>query len=77
MNEMIHYIFGSLNSSEATLRAISKTLRKQRSLNRNIRIWAVIVTASVAIHELEIRNIRSEIENLKTEIKELRQMEGD
>lgn len=77
MNEMIHYIFGTLKNSEATLRAITKTLRKQRSFNRNLRIWAVIATASVAIHELEIRNIRGEIENLKTEIKELRQIEGD
>lgn len=77
MDEMIRYIFGSPNGSETTLKAICKTLRKQRSFNCNTALWMVIVTVHLAIRELEIRNVRSKMENLEKDIKELRKMEGD
>ena len=77
MDEMIRYIFSSLRCSETTIRAFAKTLRKQRSFNRNTVVVAAIMTTNMVIQDLEIRNMRDEIKNLKNEIKELRKTEGD
>ena len=77
MDEMIRYIFSSLRCSETTIHAFAKTLRKQRSFNRNTVVVATIMTANMVIQDLEIRSMRDEIKNLKNEIKELRKTEGD
>lgn len=77
MDEMIRYIFGSLHCSETTLRMMSKTLKNQRSFNRSVTFWAMIVTAHAIIRELEIRGMQYQIEALKSEIKEFKKMEGD
>ena len=77
MDEMIRYIFGSLRCSETAMRVFAKTLRKQRSFNRSTVMVATVMTVNMLIQDLEIRNMRCQIEALKTEIKELKQTEGD
>lgn len=77
MDEMIRYIFGSLRCSETVMRVFAKTLRKQRSFNRNTVMIATVMTVHMLIQDLEIRSMRDEIGNLKNEIKELRKTEGD
>lgn len=77
MDEMIRYIFGSLRCSETAMRVFAKTLRKQRSFNRSTVMVATVMTVHMLIQDLEIRNMRCQIEALKTEIKELKQTEGD
>lgn len=77
MDEMIRYIFGSLRCSETAMRVFAKTLRKQRSFNRNTVMVATVMTVHLLIQDLEIRSMRDEIEDLKNEIKELRKTEGD
>lgn len=73
MDEMIHYIFGSLRNSEMMFRAIGKSIRKQQSFNHNITFWITVVTMHLIVKEVEIRNMRCQIEALKTEIKELKE----
>lgn len=77
MDEMIRYIFGSLRCSETAIRAMSKTIRKQRSFNNTVTLFVVIAAVSMTIHEYEIRYLNGQIETLKKEIKELKQTEGD
>lgn len=77
MDEMIRYIFGSLRSSEATMSIIAKMLRKQKSFNRSVSIFAVISTLHIIAQGMEIHSMHCEIENLKSEIKELKKTEGD
>lgn len=77
MDEMIRYIFGSLRCSETAMRVFAKTLRKQRSFNRSTVMVATVMTVHMLIQDLEIRNMRCQIEALKTEIKELKQTEGE
>lgn len=77
MDEMIRYIFGSLRCSESAIRAMAKTVRKQRSFNNSVAFFAVVVGISIAIHEHEIRYLNGQIETLKKEMKELKQTEGD
>lgn len=77
MDEMIRYIFGSLRCSESAIRAMAKTVRKQRAFNNSVAFFAVVVGVSMAIHEHEIRCLNGQIETLKKEIKELKQTEGD
>ena len=77
MDEMIRYIFGSLRCSETAVRAIAKTIRKQRSFNNSVAFFAIIAGISMAVHEHEIRYLNGQIETLKKEMKELKQTEGD
>lgn len=77
MDEIIRYIFGSLRYSETALRVMSKTLKKQRSFNRSVAWFAIIVTAENIVREMQIRNMYSKIEALQKEIKELKNTEGD
>lgn len=77
MDEMIRYIFGSLRCSETAMRVFAKTLRKQRSFNRNTVMVATVMTVHMLIQDLEIHSMRDEIGDLKNGIKELRKTEGD
>lgn len=74
MDEIICYIFSRLNGTETTLKAIYKTLRKQRSFNRNTIFLMAMMTTCLAIQEIEICNMYHKIENLEGE---LRKMKGD
>lgn len=77
MDEMIRYIFGSLRCSETTMRAITKTLCKQKSFNRTMSLFAVVTTAHIVIQNMEITALRDELRDLKKEVKELKNTEGD
>lgn len=74
MNEMMRYIFGSLNSHEAVFRSISKTLRKQRNINRNTALLMAIAMTCLTVQEMKIRSMYGRIENPEAE---LRKTEGD
>lgn len=77
MDEMIRYIFGSLRCSETAMSVMAKTLRKQKSFNRTVTLFAMATTAHLAIQSIEISNLRNEVKDLKAEIKELKNTEGD
>lgn len=77
MADMIRYIFSSLNDTETALRAISKTLRKQGSFNRNVAFFGMAMAVHLVIQEMEIRSMCRELNTLQKEIKELKNTEGD
>lgn len=77
MDEMIRYIFGSLRCSETVMRAITKTLSKQKSFNRTMSLFAVVTTAHLVVQNMEIAALRDELRDLKKEVKELKNTEGD
>lgn len=77
MDEMIRYIFGSLRCSETAMSVIAKMLRKQKSFNRTVTLFAMVTTAHLAIQSIEISNLSNEVKSLKAEIKELKNTEGD
>lgn len=77
MDEMIRYIFGSLRCSETAMSVIAKTLRKQKSFNRTVTIFAAATTVHLVIQNIEIAALRDEVCNLKSEMKEFKNTEGD
>lgn len=77
MDEMIRYIFGSLRCSETAMRAMAKTMRKQKAFNNSVTCLAIVSTISLLIHEHDLRCLNGQIGTLKKEIKELKQTEGD
>lgn len=77
MDEMVRYIFGSLRCSETAMRAMAKTMRKQRTFNNSVTCLAIVSSISLLIHEYELRCLNGQIEALKKEMKELMQTEGD
>ena len=77
MDDMIRYIFSSLNDTETFLRVISKSLRKQVFFNRSVIFFMALHLISAAAQEIEIRIINRDIEALRKEIKKLKKTEGD
>ena len=77
MDEMIRYIFGSLRCSETAMRVFAKTLRKQKSFNRTVSLFAVGTTTCLVIQNMEVAALRDELRDLKKEVKELKNTEGD
>lgn len=77
MNEMMRYIFESLQRSEKRLRVVGRFIRSQKNFNRDIMLLTTLTTVCLVAKEFEIRNIRREIESLKSKIKEIERTEGD
>ena len=74
MDEMISYIFGSLKSSEASIKNINNALKHQKRVNGNFVCLAIagifyISAQAVVIkkHDDEIRRLQKEIKGLKDE----------
>ena len=77
MATIIRYIFSSLNDTETTLRAISKSLRKQASFNRSVTFFGITIALHLIIRDMEIRSINRDLEALQKEFKELKKTKGD
>lgn len=77
MCEVFDYILSSLKSSETAVKSIRKTLRYQKSFNRNITMLAWTMTAYVVVNELDRREQNKKIKELSNEIKELKRSEGE
>lgn len=74
MDEMLRYIFGTLRSSENTIRMIGKTMKKQR---RSYLLFQTILVTHLIIKEYDLRNLRSRVNNLEAEVEELRITKGE
>lgn len=77
MCEVFGYIFSSLRSSEKAVQSIQRTLKHQRSFNRNVSVLAIAMTAYAVTNEIDRKKQNKKIEELSNEIKELRRPEGE
>ncbi|MBS6180530.1 MAG: hypothetical protein KH921_07055 [Erysipelotrichaceae bacterium] len=77
MGEMMNYIFGSLRSSEAAIKHIQRSLKRQQRFNRNIILCTWAMTTYVILTELDRREQNRKIEKLSNEIEELNSSEGE
>lgn len=77
MYEVFDYIFGTLKSSEITMRNIQKTLRYQRSFNHNVAVMACAMTVYVITNEFSRQEQNRKIKKLENEIEELKRSEGE
>lgn len=75
MNEMLNYIFGSLNASERAMKRINRTLQSQNSINARTTLCLFISTACILAMSAQIKRQREEIEKLSDEVKELKKGE--
>lgn len=77
MCEVMSYIFGSLHSSEAAIRAMRKTLSKQARYNRNLSILAMITTVNMVLLEMDRVEQKKRIEKLENTIEEMKRDKGE
>ena len=75
MNEMLNYIFGSMNASERAIKRINRTLQSQNSINARTTLCLFISTACILAMSAQIKEQSKEIEKLSDEVKELRKGE--
>lgn len=76
MNEMIRYIFGSMQSQERSMKNVKKTLRMQAKINTWLTLFTVVSTACMVTAEVKRLEMMAEIKALKDEIEELKHAEG-
>ena len=72
MDEIMNYIFSSLRNSENTVRKIQGKLRKYSRFNRNIAIFAVLISGYIVWSEAKQRRQAEEIKKLKKEVEGIR-----
>lgn len=77
MVEMISYIFGSLRTSENSLKQINMALRKQAKFNRAVTTFALVTAVYAITVELYSLEQNKKIEKLSNEIKELKREKGE
>lgn len=65
VNDMLRYIFRTLNSTETSLRTVSKILRKQKHTNRNTALCLMFFSVVLIKHETEICRLKATIDELK------------
>lgn len=76
MNEMIRYIFGSMQSQECLMKNVKKTLKMQTKMNVCLTLFTVVSTACMVTAEVKRLEMMAEIKALKDEIEELKHAEG-
>lgn len=77
MDEIMNYIFKSLQNTEKALDKVCRVMRNQTKFNKNIRFFAVAVTTNLIIGEVERREQAAKIRKLEREIEELKHSEGE
>lgn len=76
MNEMIRYIFGSMQSQERSMKNFKKILKMQTKMNACLTLFTVVSTACMITAEIKRLEMMTEIKALKDEIEELKHAEG-
>lgn len=77
MDEMMRYIFNSLNTTEDKVGTILKALKKQKAINHKNIIFTAAISICVAAQYVDYCRIYKEIRDLKKEIEKLKKTEGD
>ena len=65
MTGMLNYIFDSMKNTDVALKKINKTLKLQRSFNRNVAVLAIATTAYIVVTENKINNLTKKIKQLE------------
>lgn len=77
MDEMIRYIFGSLRSSENTIKLMKKALRYQAKFNLKVAFFTSMTTVYIALTEVRAYEQNKKINEISAKLKELSQSEGE
>lgn len=77
MDEMMHYIFGSLQDTEVAMKSVAKYMRKQKRLNWTTALFEMAVTLCITAQRMDIQKLHNELSELKSEVRELKKAEGD
>lgn len=76
MDEMMHYIFANLASTERTLDFIAKKLKYQARINRRMMIFAGVAALYVAVAESHRNRQDEKIKKLCKEVEDLKEIEA-
>ncbi len=77
MNEIMNYIFGSLRNSEKALAIVQKRLRSQMRFNKNVEIFAFLMTIHAFLITKESMEQKERIRKMEKAIEELKCNKGE
>lgn len=73
MDEMMNYIFGDLRSTKGALKAIGRTLKRQRATNQRLGLLVAALSVYAVVAEFHHQDQNAKIKALQAEIEELRE----
>jgi len=71
MNEIMSYIFSSLQKNDAALATIAKAFKSQVKFNRSVTIFTVATAIYVCANERRCNKLEKEIRELRKDVDEL------
>lgn len=71
MDEMLTYVFKSLQLNDAALTAIAKTLKTQMKFNRNVALFAIATAVYAYANESRCHKLEKKIKELRKDLDEL------
>lgn len=77
MNEMMSYIFGTLQKNEAALTNVAKALKAQSKFNKNLTIFVLAGTVYVYVSERRRKEQEKKIKQLREELDKLMNKEAE
>ena len=77
MEELIRYIFRSLNASEFSIKKMKNILSKQSKFNHTITVFASATIIYIILKERELKCQSKKIEKLIAEMEKIKYAEGD
>lgn len=77
MNEMVGYIFGSLDTHGRAITELIKTHRAQIKFNKSTTFFALVTTITVTDLLRRCKKQEEKLNSLAKEIEELKEMKGE
>lgn len=77
MNEMIGYIFGSLDIHDRAISSICNAFKAQKRLNRTTAINMVLISLTVSKLVVKVHEQNKKIDSLTKELEELKETKGE
>lgn len=77
MNELIDYIFGSLNNSERQVKSVYNNQIQMNRINNRLIFSGFITSVTLLLVSCELVKQGKEIRRMKIEIEELKNQKGD
>lgn len=71
MNEVMNYIFKSVQRSEKRLNVVARNLTAQKKINNSVARWIAVVTAYIVVDYKHKTEMSAKIRKLEYEIDEL------
>lgn len=77
MGELLTYILRNIDNSEKRFNTVAKVMKKQKSFNRSVTLFAVFTTTNFIVNDVRQKEQDAKIRKLEKEIEALKAEKGE